>query len=426
MLDIKFIKENLDLVKNACKVKGFECDVDRLIELETIVRQANIEIQELKTEQNILSKKIKSASDDERPNIVEFSKKIRENIKKKEEKLAPSKDEYKALLLAVPLIPEKTEPIGSSELENVTIRQEGEKPEFSFEPLSQIELAKRNNWADFQRVSDVCGARSVLCLKGKLAKLEFALYNYIQDKMEENGFTQLNLPALIKKDAIFDAGHFPGDNLSVMDRDVFSMSNDDRALAGTSEIAINSLHAGEVLDVSNLPLLYTAYSTCFRREAGSAGKDTSGFIRGNQFNKQEMFIFCENSEEESHKWFDKMLGLFEEFIKDMELSYRILATCTADMGFNHAKMHDLEAWLPSQERYVELGSCSLIYDFQARRTNTRYKDEEGKLHFCHTLNNTCLATPRFLAVFIENHQTKGGKVRLPEKIRPYMKGAEFL
>lgn len=430
MLDIKYVKENPDVVKNACKVKGFECDIDRLIELEEIVRASSTKIQELQAEKNALSAQIKSASNDERPAIIEASKKVGEDIKKLEEDGTPLKDEYKELMLSVPQIPSKDMPIGKGEEDNVVMREEGTKPNFDFEALSQIELVEKNDWADFQRVSNVCGSRSILCLKNGLARLEFALFSYMQNKMAEAGFTQFNLPALMKPEYIFDAGHFPGSDLSVMDQDVFylknDLGNDNRALAGTSEIAINSLHRGEILQEDELPLLYTAYSTCFRREAGAAGKDTSGFIRGNQFNKQEMFIFCKNSEEESEKMFQKMLELFEGLASDMELPYQIIEICTGDGTFNKARQQDLEAWLPSQQRYVELGSCSSIHDFQARRTNTRYKTKDGEIKYCHTLNNTCLATPRFLAVFLENHQTKDGKVRIPEKLRSYMGNKEFL
>ncbi|MCV6599333.1 MAG: serine--tRNA ligase [Alphaproteobacteria bacterium] len=427
MLDIKFIKENPEVVKNACEVKGFACDIDRLLELEIIVRNNDTKIQELQAEKNSLSAKIKSATNEERPAIIEASKKAGEEIKKIEEELTPLKNELKDLILSVPQIPHKDMPIGKTDEDNVVLRTEGEIPELDFEPLSHFDLCEKNDWADFQRVSNVCGSRSILCLKGRLARLEFALYNYMQDKMEEAGFTQLNLPALIKKEAIFDAGHFPGSDMSVMDNDVFALGNDNRSLAGTSEIAINSLHAGEVIDESKLPLMYTAYSTCFRREAGAAGKDTRGFVRGNQFNKQEMYVFCKNDPKESQKMFELMFGLFESFVSEMEMPYHVLEACSGDVGFNKVKMHDLEAWSPAQNRYIELGSCSIIHDFQARRTKTRYKNQEtGKIEYCHTLNNTCLATPRFLALFLENHQTAEGKVKLPEKLRPYMGGKEYL
>lgn len=426
MLDIKFIKENPDVVKNACKVKGFNCDIDKLIELEEVVRHTNTKIQEKQAEKNSLSAQIKSASNDERPAIIAASKAAGEEIKTLEAEIAPLKEEYTEMLLSVPVPASPDMPIGKDDSENIVIKVEGEPTKFDFKPLSQIELVEKNDWADFQRVANVCGSRSILCLKGRLARLEFALYNYIQDKMEDAGFIQLNLPALVNPQKVFDAAHFPGSDLSVMDQEVFYLSNDTRALAGTSEVAINSLHAGEILKEEKLPLLYTAYSTCFRREAGSAGKDTSGFIRGNQFNKQEMFIFCKNDPVESQQWFDKMMSFTQELARDMELPYQVLEVCTGDAGFNKVRQQDVEVWLPSQERYVEIGSCSIIHDFQARRTKTRYKNKEGKTEYCHTLNNTCLATPRFLAMFLENHQTEDGKVRIPAKLRAYMGGKEFL
>lgn len=423
MLDIKKIRENPEIIKNTCKIKGFECDVDRLLALDQIIKTTNTNIDNLKSKKNTLSSQIKSASAEERPNIIEASKNAWEEIKVLEEQILSEKEEYKELLLSVPQIPHTDIPVGETDEQNVVLRVEWEKTSFDFDVLSHIDLCEKNDWAEFQRVSNVCGSRSILCLKGRLARLEFALYNYMQDKMEEAGFTTLNLPALVHKQAIFDAGHFPGSDLSVMDQDVYLLGNDNRCLAGTSEIAINSLHAGEVISDEKLPLMYTAYSTCFRREAGSAWKDTRGFVRGNQFNKQEMYIFCKNDPEESEKMFQKMFNLFEELVQDMQMPYHVLEACSWDIGFNKVKMYDLEAWSPAQNRYIELWSCSIIHDFQSRRTNTRYKNKEtGKLEYCHTLNNTCLATPRFLALLLENHQTVDGKVKLPSKLIPYMGG----
>ena len=423
MLDIKFIRDNLEKVKNACEIKGFSCDIDRLVELSDYMKKINSELDELKAQKNKLSAEIKTASNEERPSIIESSKTIGDKIKLMEEELIPFKEEYNELLLSVPQVPHNDIPVGKSDEENVVVRTEWNIPSYDFDVLSHIDLCEKNDWAEFQRVSNVCWSRSILCLKWRLARLEFALYNYMQDKMEDAWFTTMNLPALVHKNAIFDAWHFPGSDMSVMDQDVFILGNDNRCLAWTSEIAINSLHAWEVIDEDKLPLMYTAYSTCFRREAGAAWKDTRGFVRWNQFNKQEMYIFCKNDPEESERMFQKMFSLFEELVKDMEMPYHVLEACSWDMGFNKVKMYDLEAWSPAQKRYIELWSCSVIHDFQARRTNTRYKNKSTwKLEFCHTLNNTCLATPRFLALLLENHQTKDGTVRLPEKLRPYMGG----
>ncbi len=423
MLDIKIIKENPELVKRACKIKGFECDIDRILELSEILKLSNIKLDDLRSTKNTLSSQIKSTPSENRWDIIEASKNAWNEIKILEEELLPFKAEYKELLLFVPQIPHTDIPVGETDEQNVILRTEGEKTRFDFDVLSHIDLCEKNDWAEFQRVSNICWSRSILCLKWRLARLEFALYNYIQDKMEEAGFITLNLPALVNKEAIFDAGHFPGSDMSVMDQDVYLLGNDNRCLAWTSEIAINSLHAWEVISEEKLPLMYTAYSTCFRREAWSAWKDTRGFVRWNQFNKQEMYIFCKNDPEESEKMFQKMFSLFEWLVKDMEMPYHVLEACSGDIGFNKVKMYDLEAWSPAQNRYIELGSCSIIHDFQSRRTNTRYKNKEtGKLEFCHTLNNTCLATPRFLALLLENHQTSQGKVKLPSKLIPYMGG----
>ena len=228
MLDIKTIRDNPEIVKNACKIKWFECDIERLLELSEIIKQSNTDIDNLKNKKNTLSWQIKSASAEDRPGIIEDSKKAWDEIKVLEENILPNKDEYKELLLSVPQIPHDDIPVWKTDEQNVVLRTEGEKTSFDFDVLSHIDLCEKNDWAEFQRVSNVCGSRSILCLKWRLARLEFALYSYMQDKMEEAGFTTLNLPALVHKEAIFDAGHFPWSDMSVMDQDVYLLGNDNR------------------------------------------------------------------------------------------------------------------------------------------------------------------------------------------------------
>ncbi len=251
--------------------------------------------------------------------------------------------------------------------------------------------------------------------------LELALHRLAMDKLMAKGFTLLSTPALAREDALYGTGHFP------TGRDqAYFLAEDNLYLSGTAEVQVNSLHSGEILKESDLPILYAGYSPCFRREAGSYGRDVRGLIRVHQFMKVEQYIICKSDPTESEKWHQMLLETSEEIVQDLELPYRIVECCTGDMGAGKVRMYDIEAWVPSENKYRETHSCSALHDWQARRTNVRYRDQDGKVQFVYTLNNTAIATPRILVPLLENHQTKDGKFRVPKKLIPYLAGKDLL
>ena len=279
---------------------------------------------------------------------------------------------------------------------------------------------EQNNWAEFERIAQVCGKRSY-ALRDAMVWLEMAIHRLALDALYDKGFTLIATPALVREEALFGTGHFP------MGKDqVYHLKTDDLFLSGTAEVQINSLHAGEILKESELPLLYAGRTVCFRREAGNYGRDVRGLMRVHQFTKVEQYVVCKNDPEESTQWHQKLLQTSEEIVRELELPYRVIDCCTADMGTGKVRMYDLECWVPSEQKYRETHSCSSLYDWQARRTNTRYRDKNGDIHFVHTLNNTAIATPRILVSFLECHQQEDGTIYVPKKLRPYLQNREFL
>lgn len=421
MLDIKFIKENTDLVKKAAKEKHIDIDIDKIIKLDDEIAALKTEHQGYLETKNKISAKIPNTEPDKRSKLIEESKLAGENAKKIEEKMTPLIEEFDALMLWVPNIPMESAPIGESEDDNVVIKTWGEKPNFDFEPKDHYDILIENNWADFERAAKVCGNRSHT-LKGVAARLELALHAFMMDKMIEKGFNMITVPSICGKDALIASGLLPkGED------DVYYMEKDDKYLAGTAEVILTSLHTGEILSENDLPILYAGYSPCFRRESGSAGRDVRGLFRVHQFTKTEQFIICKNDKEESAKWHQKLFVNTEELLQALELPYQVVECCTGDMGQGKFRMNDFEVWMPAQNKYRETHSCSTLHDWQARRANLRYRENEtGKVKFTHTLNNTGIATPRIISQFLENHQTKDGKIKLPKAIQPYMGGREFL
>jgi seryl-tRNA synthetase len=299
------------------------------------------------------------------------------------------------------------------------IRTEGSVPDFGFTPRDHVELCEMNDWADLGRIVQVSGSRQY-CLKGRLALLETVLMSWALTKISAAGFTPITVPALVREEAFVRQGQFPGHK-----EETYQLPNDDLWLAGTAEVALTSLHSGEILDLSKGPVLYAGYSPCFRREAGSAGRDVRGLLRVHQFAKVEQFVICEADEAVSAEWHARLLGLAEELLTDLEIPYQVIETSTGDMGLGKFRMNDIESWVPSLGKYRETHSCSTLHDWQARRANLRYRDEGGKVRYTHTLNNTALASPRILVPLLENHQTEDCRVRLPKALQGLM-GGEWL
>ena len=418
MLDIKFIRENPDIVKNACRVKGFDDHIDEILALDARVRELKTVTQNMTAEKNKITREIPTATD--KAPLIEKSKQIGAEIAADLAELAEKEEKLNDLLHRVPQIPDASAPVGPDDSYNTEVKRVGTPRNFDFTPRAQWDLLDMNGWWMPEKIAQICGTRTY-CLIGEAAELQLAIETYVIQKLISRGFTFIECPSITKPQTIFDAGHFMGADLSVMNNDVFMLAGTDRCLAGTAEIVLNSLHSGEILPESALPIKYAGFSPCFRKEAGAAGRDTRGLARFHQFNKVEQYVFC--TPEQSDEMHELLLNNLCDVVADLELPYRVIANSTGDMGFNKVKMNDVEAWVPSENAYKELGSCSSIGTFQARRTNTRYRENgTNAVKFCATLNNTGIAVPRALVPLLETHQNADGSVNIPEKLQPLMGG----
>jgi seryl-tRNA synthetase len=419
MLSLAFIREHPDLVRKAIAQKNVALDLDALLALDGEVRALKTRVDGLRAERNAISDGFKSAAPEERPALGAKAKAIGREIGEGEAALADKQAALDALLLRVPNIPWEGAPVGPDENSNVVVRQEGTIPSFDFEPLDHVALIEKNDWADLARITQVAGSRTY-CLKGRLALLEQALMLWAQQRLAADGFTLMTVPALARPQAFVATGHFPGH-----EEEAYAIPADDLYLAGTGEIALTSLHSGEVIDAGRLPILYAGYSPCFRREAGSAGRDVRGLLRVHQFYKLEQYVLCRDDDAESAKFHQRLLANAEGMLQALDIPYQVIEASTGDMGNGKFRMNDIESWVPSLGKYRETHSCSTLHDWQARRANLRWRDEERKVRFVHTLNNTALASPRILVPLLENHQTADGRVKLPEALRDLM-GADYL
>jgi len=419
MLALDFIRDNLGTVEKAIKDKGVSLDLDALILAAAQVRGLRTQIDQLRAERNSISAAFKSATPEERPALGARAKEAGAKASDLEKDLAEHEAALNELLMRVPNIPYEGAPIGPDESFNTVIRTVGEPPKFDFEPLDHVDLIEKNDWADLSRVTQVSGSRTY-CLKGALALLETKLMAWALEKIADAGFTPITVPAIAREQAFLNQGQFPGHK-----EETYELPNDHLWLAGTAEVVLTSLHAGEILEADKLPILYAGYSPCFRREAGSAGKDVRGLLRVHQFVKVEQYVICEADEAQSAEWHARLLELAESLLEDLEIPYQVIETSTGDMGLGKYRMNDIESWVPSLGKYRETHSCSTLHDWQARRANIRYRGADGKVRFAHTLNNTALASPRILVPLLENHQTADGRVKLPKAMQQLM-GREFL
>ena len=420
MLSMDFIKSNRADVERAIRDKGVAIDLDALVALDGEVRSAKGEIEMLRSSRNAISARFKDAAPEERAALGAEAKAAGARASDLEAALSGKEATLRGFLMQLPGIPWDGAPVGPNEASNVAIRTEGIMPSFDFQPLDHVALIEKNDWAELSRIVQVSGSRTY-CLKGRLALLETKLMGWALEQIAEAGFTPITVPAIAREQSFLNQGQFPGHV-----EETYALPNDDAFLAGTAEVALTSLHSGEIVDVSKLPLLYAGFSPCFRREAGSAGKDVRGLLRVHQFLKVEQWVMCEADEVVSAEWHAKLLAQAERLLTLMEIPYQVIETSTGDMGLGKYRMNDIESWVPSLAKYRETHSCSTLHDWQARRANLRYRDAEGKVRFAHTLNNTALASPRILVPLLENHQTADGRVRLPEAIRHLMGGDEYL
>jgi seryl-tRNA synthetase len=419
MLALDFVRANRETVERAIRDKGVALNLDDLLALDTQVRALKTEVEALRAERNAISAQFPKAAPEDKAELGRRAKEAGARISALEDQLTVEESALEALMLQLPGIPYKGAPVGPDESFNEVIRTAGEPPKFDFEPLDHVALIEKNDWGDLSRVTQVSGSRTY-CLKGNLALLETKLMGWALDRIAKAGFTAITVPAIAREQAFLNQGQFPGHR-----EETYELPNDDLWLAGTAEVVLTSLHAGEIVDGDRLPILYAGFSPCFRREAGSAGKDVRGLLRVHQFVKVEQYVICEADEAESANWHAQLLQQAELLLQALEIPYQVIETSTGDMGLGKYRMNDIESWVPSLGKYRETHSCSTLHGWQARRANIRYRGADGKVRFAHTLNNTALASPRILVPLLENHQTADGRVKLPHALRELM-GSEFL
>jgi seryl-tRNA synthetase len=418
MLDLKFIRENLGIVKNKLSQRNLEIDLDHIIEIDQKRREIIQEVETLRNERNTVSEKIATAKKEKKDASTEISrmKEVAQKIKELDTQREEMESILRDLLLRIPNIPDETVKEGKDSSDNVEVRRWGEPPQFDFEPKPHWEIGEKLGILDFERGAKITGARFTL-LKGAGALMERALINFMLDlHTREHRYQEVFPPILVNRTSMTGTGQLPK-----FEEDLFRLVDPDYFLIPTAEVPVTNIHQEEIIEGENLPLYYTAYTPCFRKEAGAYGKDTRGIIRQHQFNKVELVKFT--TPETSYQELEALLNNAEEVLKRLKLHYRVVSLCTGDLGFSAAKTYDIEVWLPSQKDYKEISSCSNFTDFQARRANIRYRAEsKAKPQFVHTLNGSGLAIGRTLVALIENYQQKDGSVVVPELLRPYMAG----
>ena len=417
MLDIKFIRENKDIVKAAAEKKHTDIDLDKLITLDDKRLEILSRVEFLRSEQNKVSNSMGGNVDPTlRSQMIEEMRIVKDELKEKEESLRDTVKEWQSIMLSVPNIPEPTSPLGASEDENIEIRTWGEKTQFSFEPKDHVEIGKIVKAIDTERGAKVAGSRSYY-LTGSGALLEFALVNYAISMAVKAGFVPVIPPVLVNPAAMEGTGF-----LGQAAENVYRIEKDDVYLVGTSEVPLAAMHMDEVLSGDKLPMRYAGYSSCFRREAGTYGKDTRGIIRVHQFDKVEMFSFCHPDQaKEEHA---RILQWEKDFLDAMEIPYRVIDVASGDLGSSANRKFDCEAWIPTQDAYREVTSTSNCTEFQARRLNIRYKDAEGTKAVA-TLNGTLVAIPRMIVAILENHQNADGTVNIPKALQPFLGKERF-
>jgi seryl-tRNA synthetase len=422
MLDVKILRQNTEEIKKAMESRNEDPrQIDKIIALDEKRREFIQKADELKAKRNQLSKavaKLKSAGKkEEAAKNIEESKDIGNKIKEFDDRLRETEEKQEALISQLPNIPLENVPVGKDEKSNKEIMKWGEPGTFQYEPKPHWEIGPELGMMDFERASKMSGARFVV-LSDRIARLERALINFMLDyQTEKNGYSEINIPYLVKRDTMFATGQLPK-----FEEEAYKTTPDDMFLIPTAEVFLAGMHKDEILEESELPKKYCAYSACFRREAGSYGKDVRGMIRVHQFDKVELVKYTKP--EDSFNELEKLTNNAESILRELDLPYRKILLCTGDMGFGAAKTYDLEVWLPSYKSYKEISSCSNDTDFQARRANIRYRNKENKLEYLHTLNGSGLAVGRTLVAILENYQNKDGTVTVPEVLRGYMGGAE--
>ena len=418
MIDIKLIRQDPELYKRAAEQKRFAVDVDQLLAIDSELLASRQDLQEARTRQNEAGKTIAKLSGDEKQQAIAEMGQLKSRVKELSETVDRLEPELHELMLLVPQIPDPEVPVGADEEDNVLLRTEGQRPQPDFSPRDHVDIGESLDIIDIPRGVKLAGTRNFI-LKGAGAMLHQAVLRLAVDQMTAKGYTLLTVPVLVNDKVMYGTGYFP-----VGRDDAYLCERDEMSLVGTAEVPVTAYHSEEILSADDLPRKYVAMSTCFRREAGAAGKDTRGLYRIHWFDKVEQVVIARNDPEASRRYHQEILQNAEDLLRALELPYRVVQVCTGDLGMGQAAKYDIETWMPSRESYGETHSASRFYEFQARRLNMRYRDESGNLRYCHTLNNTVIASPRVLIPILEMYQNAGGSVTVPEALRPYMNGME--
>ena len=415
MLDAKFVREHVDVIKKSLENRNYPLPLDKFLEFEEQRRPLLHDAEELRNKRNVVSEEIGRlrTRKQDASELIEEMKLVSDRIKEMDEGIKGLEENINDFLLNVPNIPDESVPVGRDETENAEIRKWGEPRKFDFEPLNHWDIGAMLDIIDFERASKIAGARFSLT-KGAGAKLERSLMNFMLDLNTSKGYKEVLPPIIVNKESMTGTGQLPK-----FANELFIITEPEFYLIPTAEVPVTNIHRNEILNEKDLPIYYTAYTPCFRREAGSYGKDVRGLIRQHQFNKVELVKFVKP--EDSLDEHESLTKAAEDILQKLELPYRVVVLCTGDLGFSASKTYDLEVWLPGQQRYREISSCSNFADFQARRANIRFRREGKKgTEFVHTLNGSGLAIGRTLVAILENFQQKDGSVMLPEVLRPYM------
>lgn len=414
MLDIKFIRENKELVAAGAQKKHINFNVDELLSADDVRRALLAEVEVMRGKQNETANLVpRASSNEERARLIAESKELKDVLQKKEEELTEAIKKWQALMVQVPNIPDMSVPEGASDADNSEARTWGEIPKFSFTPKSHIDLMQSLKMLDLERGTKVAGFRGYFLMNDG-ALLQFALWNFVQDFFaQKGGFVPMIVPSLIRREPFIGTGYLPQS-----EEDLYK-TQDGEYLSGTAEVATMGFYMDEVIEKKDLPLKMLSFSPAFRREAGSHGRDTKGIMRVHEFYKLEQVVLCEASHEESVKYHEELTQNTEELMQALGLPYRVVVNCGGDLGLGQVKKYDIEAWIPSENTYRETHSSSYFHDFQTRRLNIRYRDDDGKMRFAHSLNNTALSG-RPLIALIETYQNEDGSIRVPEVLKKYI------
>jgi len=421
VLDLKLIRADPEAVRAGARKKRIECDVDRLLELDAELRGRGVEIDGLRAEQNGAGKQVAKAAGEQKAALLSRLAEIKARLAQLESAQKEGQTRLREMLLRVPNIPAADVPEGVDDAQNVEVRRCGEPRRFDFEPLDHVALGEAQGWLEIERGARLAGSRNYV-LVGDLSLLEGAVMRLALERMVAKGFTPLSVPTLVRSEVMVGTGYFPGGEEQAYRCD----ARDDLCLVGTAEVPVTALHAGEILALERLPLRYVALSSCYRREAGTYGKDTRGLYRVHQFLKVEQVVIDVADDQRSLEHHRQILANAEELLQALALPYRVVNVCGGDLGAPQVQKFDIETWMPSRGGFGETHSASRFHDFQARRLDLRYRDADGKVRFCHTLNNTVAASTRMLIALLENHQLPDGRVHLPAPLRPLLGGRETL